>query len=1017
MLVCEKSFYIKSLRTINHAGGFCMKCWLEGSIGRNLALLLIIALIPAFSILLFSGFEQRQIAIKAAEKNVQLLTHSMAQAQLDLVNTSRSILSTLALLPEIQAFDLAAGEKIFQSLIKQNPDFQNFTLTDLSGDVLAAAFPFESINLADRKHFNEAIAGNDFAVGEYIIARVGIIEPALAFAYPVRTVDGKVRGVLTAAVNLSRFSTLQDIPQLSDQSLIAITDHQGIRLFYAPTRPDTNPIGQPVSQEAWNKAQAAMETGLFKSRGSDGTQRVIAFEPISLNPDTPAYAYVWAGISEQEILQSANSILTRNLLLLAAAMIATLFLAWRMSRVTLVKPITTLAEFSRDLASGALPERPSIRVAPREIATLTDVFYEMATKIKANHNNLRESEARVRLIMDSLDALVYVADMQTYEVLFINRHGRKIFGDVTGQVCWRAIQSDQSGPCPFCTNHLLIDAQGQPAGIHTWEFHNTRNQLWYYIIDRAINWVDGRTVRLEIATDITDKKEAERALAAEKEQLAVTLDSIGDAVITTDTNGRVMRMNPIAEQLTGWNNNEATGRSLDEIFNIINELSGAPCENPVKKVLASGQTVGLANHTALISRDGEKRSIADSGAPIITSSGETIGVVLVFRDVTDQYRLERELEKVRKIESLGLLAGGIAHDFNNMLSAILGNIDLSLLDSNLAEKTRKRLEDATKASLRARDLTRQLLTFAKGGQPIRQTASLLEIIKDSTDFILHGAEVSCRYDFADALPLVDVDINQISQVIQNLILNAVQSMPKGGVVAVSCAVADADEIVGTPLDPARQYIRVSISDQGEGIPAEIIDKVFDPYFSTKPQGSGLGLSIVHSIISKHEGHIQVDSSPGQGTSFGIFLPASAKKRQELKVQAEKLANNRLQGKVLVMDDEEPVCQTICLMLEEFGLESLAAADGEEAVRLYREYLDKEPPICLTILDLTVPGGKGGKEAAQEILALDPDARIVVSSGYSQDPIMANYRQHGFCAVLAKPFDLNELSAALTLRSS
>lgn len=993
-----------------------MECWLKGSIGRNLALLLIIALIPAFSILLFSGLEQRQIAIKDAEKNIQLLTRSMAQAQLDLVNTSRSILSTLALLPEIQTFNLAASEKIFQSLIKQNPEFQNFTLTDLSGDVLAAALPFDKINLADRKHFNEAISRNDFAVGEYLIARVGIMEPALAFAYPVRSDDGRVCGVLTAAVNLSRYSTLQNIPQLSEESFIAVTDHQGIRLFYAPTRPDTNPIGQPILKESWEKALAT-KSGQFKSPGSDGVRRVIAFEPVRLSPDTPAFAYVWAGISEKEVLQSANAILTRNLLLLVVALIATLILAWRIGRVTLVRPITTLADFSRDLAAGALPERPSIRVAPKEIAKLTDVFYEMATNIEANRRSLGANEERFRLIMDSLDAMVYVADIQTYEILFINRFGKNILGDVTGEVCWQALQSGQTGPCPFCTNNLLVDAEGQPTGIHTWEFHNTKTLRWFYIIDRAISWVDGRTVRLEVATDITDKKEAERALAAEKDQLAVTLECIGDAVITTDTNGCVVLMNPIAEQLTGWSNNDATGRSLDEIFNIINELTGVPCESPVKKVLASGQIVGLATHTALISRDGKKRSIADSGAPIITSSGETIGVVLVFRDVTDQYRLERELEKARKIESLGLLAGGIAHDFNNMLAAILGNIDLSLLDLNLGEKTRKRLEDAIKASLRARDLTRQLLTFAKGGQPIRQTSNLPEIIRDSIDFILHGSDVKCRYQFADNLYLVAVDRSQISQVVQNLALNALQAMDDGGSLQVSCNNADCIDADTVPLESDRKYVQIRMADQGKGIPVDIIDKVFDPYFSTKTQGSGLGLSIVHSIISKHEGHILVESTPEKGTTFTIYLPAAAGRQEQPHQQSEKVWNRQLRGKVLVMDDEEPVRQTICLMLEEFELESLQAANGEEAVHLYQEHLGTEHPIGLTILDLTVPGGMGGKDAAQQILALDPDARIVVASGYSQDPIMANYREHGLCAVLAKPFDLDELEKILNMGST
>lgn len=994
-----------------------MKCWLKGSIGRNLAMLLIVALIPAFSILIFTGLEQRNNAIKEAERNVQLLTRSMVQTQQDLVNSSRTILSTLALLPEIRSFDLAAGEIIFSALIQQNPEFQNFTLTDLDGEVLASGLPFDQTNLADRKHFRQAVACDDFAVGEFIISRVGTAEPALAFAYPVRNADGNIRGVLTAAVNLSRFSALQDVPQLSEKSVIAVTDHQGIRLFYAPERPDTNPIGQPILKDTWDKAFAAKESRLFKGTGSDGIHRVIAFEPVILNPDTPPYAYVWAGIPEAEILQSANTILTRNLFLLIAALMVTLILAWRIGRITLVTPIKNLADSTRNLVAGVLPERPSGYVAPTEIATLHNAFYDMATTLETNRRTLSDSEARFRLIMDSLDALVYVADMQTYEILFINRYGKKNFGDVTGQICWQAIQSGQTGPCPFCTNSLLVDTEGQPTGIHTWEFHNTRNNRWYYLMDRAINWVDGRIVRLEVATDITDKKDSEHALAAEKERLAVTLNSIGDAVITTDINGCVILMNPIAEQLTGWKSNEATGRPLAEVFHIINEQTGELCESPVEKVLSSGQIVGLANHTALISRDGEKRSIADSGAPIITSNGDTIGVVLVFRDVTDQYRLERELEKARKIESIGLLAGGIAHDFNNMLSAILGNIDLSLLDSNLEEKTRKRLEDAFKASQRARDLTRQLLTFAKGGQPIKKTSDLSEIIKDSADFILHGSDIKCRYHFADNLHLVDIDKNQFSQVIQNLIINAVQAMPAAGTIDVYCNNTDPEAISVTPLDADKQYVAVKITDQGQGISPEVIDKVFDPYFSTKSQGSGLGLSIVHSIVTRHDGHIQVDSVPGEGTSFSIYLPAASKELESSTETAVQRMSDQLKGKVLVMDDEEAVRHTICLMLEEFDLQSVAAADGEEAIRIYQEHLDMGDPICLSILDLTVPGGKGGKEAADEILALDPDARIVVSSGYSQDPIMSRYRDYRFYAVLAKPFDLDELGNVLNIGSS
>ena len=853
-------------------------------------LLLITALIPAFGIQLFTGFEQRHRAIKKAENDVQLLTRSMVQTQQDLINTCRSILSTIALLPEVQSFDLVTSEKIFTALIAQNPEFQNFTLTDLSGEVLASALPFDQINLSDRKHFREAVTRNDFAVGEFIISRVGIAEPALAFAYPVRGSAGKVQGVLTAAVNLSRFFALQSVPQLSEQSFIAITDHQGVRLFYAPIRTDTNPIGQPILPESWEKTRNATGNRIFVGTGSDGRQRVVAFEPISLHPGNSAYAYVWAGIPQDEILKPANRTLARNLALLFAALIATLVMAWRIGHMSLVKPIKQLVELTHDLAAGIRPERPSLTAVPAEIVTLNGAFFHMATTLESNR----------------------------------------------------------------------------------------------------------------------------MALATEKEQLAVTLNSIGDAVITTDTRGRVVLMNPIAEELTGWTIKDAVDRPLTEVFHIINELTGETCESPVEKVLASGQIVGLANHTALISRNGEKRSIADSGAPIVTSTGETIGVVLVFRDVTDQYRLERELEKARKIESLGLLAGGIAHDFNNMLSAILGNINLCLLHPNLDEKTRKRLQNAFKASERARDLTRQLLTFAKGGQLIRKTAKLPEIIEDSTEFILHGSDVKCRYHVADDLHPVDIDTTQISQVVQNLILNAIQAMPAGGIVDVSCTNVDTDEIADKPLDQSKGYVRMTISDQGIGIAADIIDNIFDPYFSTKSQGNGLGLAIVHSIISKHDGHIEVGSRPGQGTCFHVYLPTAPAKAAESEDPSGQSHSGSLQGKVLVMDDEEPVRRIICEMLEECGLESIEAVDGREAVHIYQQHLNTPPPIGLAIMDLTIPGGMGGKEAALEILTIDPKARIIVISGYSQDPIMARYRDYGLCAVLAKPFSIDELKNVLNM---
>ena len=269
-------------------------------------------------------------------------------------------------------------------------------------------------------------------------------------------------------------------------------------------------------------------------------------------------------------------------------------------------------------------------------------------------------------------------------------------------------------------------------------------------------------------------------LAAEKEKLSVTLRSIGDGVITTDTEGRVILINKAAEGLTGWMQEEAAGRDIGEVFPLINEKTRDKCENPVEKVLRTGKVVGLANHTALIARDGTERIIADSGAPIRDRESRVIGVVLVFRDITEKQKMEEELLKAAKLESLGILAGGIAHDFNNILTAILGNISLSKMLVNPEDKLHHRLSMAEKASLQAKDLVQQLLTFSKGGIPIRKSASVADIIRDSTGFILSGSNVKCVFHFPDDLWPVEVDAGQISQVINNLVLNAVHAMPEGG---------------------------------------------------------------------------------------------------------------------------------------------------------------------------------------------------------------------------------------------
>ncbi len=680
------------------------------------------------------------------------------------------------------------------------------------------------------------------------------------------------------------------------------------------------------------------------------------------------------------------------------------------------KPILTLCQRvrSQDIVSGKTYESLN---AIYELEELADIFERRNVKLHEEIEKRREADRQTALsyqnfktVMDSVDALVYVADMETFEVLFINKYGQDIWGEITGKTCWSSLQSGQDGQCPFCNNNKLLDANGQPAGVLVWELQNTSNQAWYQCRDQAIRWTDGHLVRMEIAVDITRQKEVDVALADEKERLAVTLRSIGDGVITTETSGKIVLLNNVAEKLTGWSEKEAIGKEIVEVFNIINQKTRLPCENPVDKVLASKQIVGLANHTALIARDGKERSISDSGAPIRDKDNQIIGVVVVFRDVTETLKIQKQLLKSRKLESVGILAGGIAHDFNNILTAILGNINLALLDDKLEKETRSLLAESERASIRAKDLTVQLLTFAKGGDPVKETASMGEIIRDSADFILRGSDVTCRYDMPEDLRLAEVDKSQFSQVIQNIVLNAKQAMPTGGTVEISC------ENVESPprnisVKQREYYIRISIKDTGIGLKEEVIDSVFDPYFTTKQEGSGLGLAITHSIIASHDGHISAESKLGEGTTFTIFLPA-LKAKQPHKVTKEKEAHQIKALRILIMDDEEQIRELSEAMLSRLGHQVLLTKDGEEAIKVYEEGQSTGNPIDIVILDLTIPGGMGGKEAVQKILDLNPSAKVIVSSGYSNDPVMSEFRDYGFSAAISKPYQLKTFSRVI-----
>jgi len=384
----------------------------------------------------------------------------------------------------------------------------------------------------------------------------------------------------------------------------------------------------------------------------------------------------------------------------------------------------------------------------------------------------------------------------------------------------------------------------------------------------------------------------------------------------------------------------------------------------------------------------------------------------VLIDITERELLQDRLTKSQKIESLGVLASGIAHDFNNILTGILGFISLARMHLNESHKSYDLLRQAEKSSQRAAKVASQLITFASGSKPIKKTLDVLKLVGDSVSLSLRGTNVLGNVEIATSVHAVKADEMQLGQAFNNIIINAVQAMPDGGTLNVLGENVTLDSSNKFGLQPG-QYVRVSFRDEGCGIPEDIREKIFDPYFTTKPDGSGLGLTSVHSIVSKHGGFVCVDSEVNGGTTFTIYLPSAGDATFVSGSNKITLSGvNRASGGILLMDDEETIRNLARETLGFLGYRVTTCNTGEEAIALFKAARESGIPFMAAILDLTIPGGMGGKEAAQQILEIDPAARLIVSSGYTNDPVMAGYRNYGFCAAVTKPYKASELGEEL-----
>jgi len=513
---------------------------------------------------------------------------------------------------------------------------------------------------------------------------------------------------------------------------------------------------------------------------------------------------------------------------------------------------------------------------------------------------------------------------------------------------------------------------------------------------------------IELRRELTERRLAEDALQESEARFRNLLKFVpGVSILGYGTDGVVRYWNRASVQIYGYLAAEAVGKRLTDLI-IPDDLQPL-----FAQALAKGQDATLSGE---ILPPGEYRLRHKNGSLVPVYTIHTV-VCLEDRptqlfcinvDLSERKRAEAERLKLDKLESLGVLAGGIAHDFNNLLTAILGNISLAHLEADMKE-VQGRLQDAERACLHAQGLARQLLTFAKGGKPVKKPLQLADLILESISLALCGSRTRCEFAFAQNLWMVEVDPGQIQQVFGNLLINADQAMPEGGIITLGTGNVFLQNGKAGALSPGK-YVKITVADQGVGITPENLPKIFDPYFTTKAKGTGLGLATVYAIIKGHGGVIQVESQPGEGTTFTMFLPATVGKN--LASRPTPLLSTDGKGRILVMDDEESIRILLDKILRRIGYETSLARDGFEAVAAYSQAKESGRPFSAVICDLTIRGGMGGREAIKELIAIDPQVKAIVSSGYSDDPAMADYEKYGFSGVIAKPYRINELSHVL-----
>lgn len=611
---------------------------------------------------------------------------------------------------------------------------------------------------------------------------------------------------------------------------------------------------------------------------------------------------------------------------------------------------------------------------------------------------LQQSEKQLRLVLSTAGIYSWTWEVGSEDLIWLIPNGRQVYHTQSWAEYLQKIHPEDRKRVKTTLTQVMTNGQNFEFEYRLLEDNEER-----WILAKGFAWRENGRINkvMGINVDITERKRMEEEnLASERELLQVTINSLAEGVIATNDAERVIFINEAATELTGYSEAEALGKPVKKILYIIDDRTSEPFTEILPGVSYS--------NPILVNRDLREIPIFIESSPIKLKNGKRIGTVTIILDISEQRQAERELLKTEKLGSLGILAAGIAHDFNNILAALISNIQLAAFQYDRKEDIRPSLREVVEIAHKATGLTKQLLTFAKGGAPIKKHATLIGLIKDTTEFVLSGSKIKAHYRIEDHLWAVRVDEGQISQVLHNLVINAKQAMPNGGIIEISAE--NVEIMLGNKLKPGK-YVKLTVKDQGIGISNDIMSKIFDPFFTTKNSGNGLGLATAFSIMHQHDGEIEVQSQVGMGSSFMLYLPATEVTTAQVDTVRE-TATSRVDGRILLMDDEAGIRHAVGSLLQSYGYEIVLTGEGQETINTFKRAYEEGEPFDAVILDLTIPGGMGGLEVIDHLRRVDPGIKAIVSSGYADDPIMAEYKKYGFSGVVSKPYKIDKLLEVL-----